>query len=347
MKRIIAVFFLLTTMFSALSAYNPPVGAEKLFEYSGPESLSGNMTVAGGAIFSPGADSIIVNPALMGSQQLAILDLGYTFLHNYNKDDFRIGNAFQAGVLIPTKIFVFTGYLNGVFFPFDEINLGNSISFKGGISKDVSDKLDVGIGLTGGFAWNKGLSWSLGLDMGFNFHYGDLWIFKDFRYGASLLNIGKSYILKKSSGIDPSKDVSYFPNFTLKIGAAGTVFKNHILNIGVATDLSTSLFQNLIWDFNAQFLFKDTFLVSIGESINLRESINNKWSAIPSISFGFNFVFGLEKYEYFNKKDWKESEMTVSTAYKNLYGAVNAYSAGINIKLGMEDEEPPVIKFLD
>jgi hypothetical protein len=44
------------------------------------------------------------------------------------------------------------------------------------------------------------------------------------------------------------------------------------------------------------------------------------------------------------KNDWGESEMQVSTAYKNVYKTVNAISADVDIALGLKDETPPVIQ---
>ena len=49
---------------------------------------------------------------------------------------------------------------------------------------------------------------------------------------------------------------------------------------------------------------------------------------------------------YMESKEWSESEMTVSMAYKNLYQSVTAVSTGVDINLGMKDDKPPVIEIM-
>ena len=348
MKKVITIFLVVASVFSFASAYNPPVGAEKMFDYSSPNALSGNMTVTGGALFNSGADSLIVNPALAAGEQRVSLNLGYTFLHSYGGENTEFGGAFQTAILIHYKLFVFSGYLNGTFMPFSEMNIGNSFNIKASLSKEITDKLDIGLGINGGIAWSDKATWALSANLGFNYNYGDLWIFKDFRYGASMLNLGKNYILVNNPGVDIYNKSTHFPSIlTIKIGAAGTVFDNDFLDIGVAMDLTTTLFLNLIADFNAQIVFKDFVFLSIGESINVTESAYNRWSAIPSVSVGVKFSLDVKNNQYFDKNGWSKNEMSVSTGYKNLYGSVNAYSAGVDLDLGMKDTTPPVIKFLD
>ena len=92
--------------------------------------------------------------------------------------------------MIPNKLFVFSGYLNGTFIPFnDEMYLGNSINVKAGLSKEITDKLNIGISVNGGVAWKYGTDWSLGFNCGFVYDIGKLGFMQDFRYGVSLLNL--------------------------------------------------------------------------------------------------------------------------------------------------------------
>lgn len=348
MKKIIISIFFAALVLGTASGYNPPTGSENLFTYSSPNGLSGNLSVTGGALFSSGADSVIVNPALAAGNQRVSLNAGFTFLHNYNTSNFKAGSAFQAGILIPTKMFVFSGYVNGTFLPFPVMNVGNSINIKAGLSKEITDKLDVGLSLNSGVAWNDGLDWSLSGNIGFNYNYGDLWIFKDFRYGASILNLGKNYTLKNSIGTNYKKESTHFPGIaTLKIGASGTLFNNDFLKIGAALDLSTTYFMNLIVDANFQFLFNDMISISIGETVNIAESVFDNWSAVPSVSVGVKFALDVKNNQYLSKNGWDKSEMTISTGYRNLYNSINAYSAGAVVDLGMRDTTPPVIEILD
>lgn len=349
MKKVLTTILVIMSVISVVSAYNPPVGSESLFDYSSPEGLSGRKSVTGGAIYSASADSLVVNPALGSREQRVNLNLGYTFLHSSNKENsHNIGNAFQLGILIPTKMFVFSGYLNGTFIPFNELSLGNSFSLHAGLAKEITDKLDIGLSINTGIAWNDNVTWALGANLGFNYHHGDLGFIKDFRYGASVMNLGKNFELPENKGASNSKSITHFPNIaTIKVGASGTMYSNDFLNVGMALDLTTSMFQNLIVDFNTQLLFNDAIYVSFGEKINVHESCYNIWSAIPSVAVGVNFKFDVKNSDYLERNGWAESEMTVSAGYKNLYNTVNAASVAVDVDLGMEDTTAPEIIIIE
>ena len=331
------------------SAYNTPAGGENLFELSSPDALSGKQSVTGGAIFSVGSDSLTVNPALGAGEQRVNLNVGYTFLHSGNSENSSvIGSAFQTGILIPVKMFVFSGYMNGTFIPFNEMYLGNSMNFKAGLSKEITDKLDVGLGINGGVSWGGETDWSLSANLGFNYNYGDLGFLHDFRYGISMLNLGKNYSKSNFVGIKNDIKVSPFPTLgTIKAGVAASLYKNDLINVGMALDISTAFFQNLMIDANAQISIKDMFVVSLGEKFNMVETVNKKFNFAPSVGISFKFSFDVKNNNYLDRNGWNESEMTVSSAYKNMYGTVNAVSVGADIDLGMEDTSAPVIKFLD
>ena len=348
MKKVITTILVGLTIFSALSAYNPPLGGESLYDYSSPEALAGRKSVTGGALFAAGADSLVINPSLAAREQRVNLNLGYTFLHSMDEaNKHKVGSAFQLGLLIPSKMFVFSGYINGTFLPFKELNLGNSFSFHTGLAKEITDKLDIGLSINTGIAWNETVSWALGANLGFNYLQGDLGFIKDFRYGASILNLGKNFNLPENIG-PASGPSTHFPNIaTIKMGASGTLFNNNFMKIGAALDLTTAMFQNLVVDFNAQFLFNNMIYVSIGEKINISEACYNRWSAIPSVGIGVNFKFNVNNIDYLDSKGWNESEMTVNAAYKNLYSSVNAYSIGADVDMGMQDTVAPVITIIE
>lgn len=349
MKKVITFILVAATVFSMASAYNSPVGGEDFFELSSPEGLAGNQSVTGGALFSAGADSVIVNPALGAGEQRVNLNLGYTFLHSGNQlNNYKIGNAFQTGILIPIKYFVFSGYINGTFVPFNEMNLNNSFNFKLGLSKEITDKLDVGINLNTGVYWDGNTDWALSGDLGFNYNFGNVGFMKDFRFGMSVLNLGKNYSKGRNVGIFSDAPISPFPTMcTVNAGVAASLFRNDIIDIGASLDFSTPFFQNLLIDGNIQFAIKNMFVVSVGEKFNMVECVNNHYNFIPSVGISFKFSFDVKNNQYLERNGWSESEMTVLTAYKNMYNTVNAASIGVDIDLGMEDTTPPVIKFLD
>lgn len=356
MKKYLSLLAVSAAFITGLFAYNPPVGAEDMCLLSSPAGLSGNLFTAGSISNSSGAESIVVNPALTAENQRVNLNAGYTFLFDSNnQNESQIGSAFQTAILIPNKLFVFSGYLNGTFIPFnDEMYLGNSINVKAGLSKEITDKLNIGISINSGFAWKYGMDWSLGFNCGFVYDIGQLGFLKDFRYGVSVLNLGKNYETcnnnlnnNKSFGIDNEHSVSPFPSIaTIKIGAAASLFKNELMDLGAALDFTIPAFQNFIVDMNLQFTLKQMLTLSIGEKINVRELVNNHNNLIPSVGLFFKFSFDVKNNEYLASRDWSESEMRVSAAYKNMYEKINAISAGVDIDLGMKDTTPPQITIM-
>ena len=345
MKKILLTLVAAGLCLSAAYSYNPPAGGEDLNLIASPTNLSGANSVSGGALFDAGSTSIIVNPALTADEQRVNLNAGYTFLYSTEKtNEHQIGSSFQAGILIPFKLYVFSGLVNGTFAPYNEMHLGDSINIKAGLSKEITERLSVGLGAGGGFAWGYGHDWSIYADMGMLYKLGNLGPFSNFRIGASVLNLGKMYNDVLRTGIDASAKNTPFPTIaTVKAGAAGTILDTEIAKIGLGLDLTIPCFQNFIADINAQVQFKDAFIISIGEKINLVEIINKKYSFIPSVAFLFKFAFDVKNNEYLASHSWSQSEMTVSAGYKNLYNSVHAISAGVDIDLGMADKEAPNI----
>lgn len=347
MKKIVmSVIFGALVAFSA-SAYNPPVGGENLFNLASPKSLTGGVTTAGGPIFAAGSDSLLVNPALPAKEQRPSLNAGYTFLFSTESaNDTNLGSAIQLGILIPFRYFIFSGLTNCTFADFYEMHLGNSFNPKVGFAKEITDHLSVGLSASGGVAWGNDSDWSLAANVGALYSFGDLGFMKDFRVGASVLNIGKNYEDLKLVGNDPASRISAFPTFlTLKAGAAATMFENDTIKIATALDVTTPFFQNLILDFAAAVSIKDMIYVNVMESINFAEIREDHKAFIPAIGIGYKFTFKVNN-KFLEKNDWNQSEFTVSAAYKNMYKTVNAISAGADIYLGMEDTEAPQIEIL-
>jgi len=344
MKKIASVFLVISICFASVAAYNPPAGGEDFNLLSSPMNLSGANSVTGGALFNAGADSLIVNPALTANEQRVNLNAGYTFLYSTNKNNNKnIASAFQTGILIPFKMFIFSGYVNGTFIPFEEMNLESSINFKAGLSKEITENLYVGASASGGYAWQNGNDWSLCFNAGFFYNFRDLGFIKDFRIGASILNLGKTYSISRAGSSKNYVSSAYPTILTAKAGLAGLLFKNDTIKFGLAFDFTSPCFQNLIIDGNAQLSIKDSFVISVGEKFNLMETINGSSNLIPAVTFLFKFSFKVKNNEYLESNGWSQSEMSVSAGYKNLYGSVHAASAGIDLDLGMADDQPPKI----
>lgn len=357
MKKILGMVLAAGLLVSAVSAYNPPAGWESMYELSSPTALSGEVTAAGGALYKVGPESLNVNPALTATEQRVVLNLAGTALVSSNEvNPSKIGFAAQTGIMIPTKLYIYSAYINGTFIPFEEMHLGNSLSVKAGLSKSITDWLDVGLGMNTGFALGSDFDWALGADLGFVAKPGNVVFMKDFRYGVSVLDFGKN--------INKDTEENNWPCWlpVIKGSAAATMYKNDTLKIGAGVDVTVPRFHNMILDASAAICLKEMFTVSISEKINLVETINKSYNFIPSIGMNFKFTFDIknkkpvegsdEEYKenkfasYMEKNDWSESEMTVSAAYKNLYKTINAVSVGADINLGLKDSVPPIVKIV-
>ena len=141
-----SVFVLATTFFTAaLFAYNPPAGGQSIFNISSPTQLTSASSAAGGGIFYPGPDSVAFNPALSSFEERVQLDADFSVLAN--KGDGDSGAAFQTGILIPMKMFNFSGLFSGVFLGADDMDVEKSLNIKAGFSKEITERLSVGLNL--------------------------------------------------------------------------------------------------------------------------------------------------------------------------------------------------------
>lgn len=350
MKKILTCLILSVCGAAFLFAYNPPVNGENFLELSSPKTLTEAASVTGGGLFYASPSSLIVNPALPAGEQRIELDLGYTALTSSNDaNNAKFGSAFQLGMVFPTKWYVYSAYLNGTFVPFAEMDLGNSFNLKGSVSKEVTEKLDVGVGLDTGIIFGSGVDWNLAGSLGFVYKWGDLSFMKDFRFGASVLNLGKVYHKINLDGIYTSDEnpklCGLFPMIgTVKGGASTILLENSNFKIGASMDLTIPGFQNVIFDAGVKFSVKDMLVISVAEKINLRESIAGINNYIPSVGVFFNFTLDVKNVEYLERHSWSESEMNAQVAYKRMYSTVNAISAGVDLKLGMADNEAPKIE---
>lgn len=345
MKRVTLSVFAFLLVCSFANAYNPPVNAEGLYELSSARLLSSASSVTGGGIFNANPASITINPALPSQEQRVSANAGYTFMVSSNSENSSsLGNALQLGMLIPTKWTVIDVYLSGIFVPFVEMDLANTFNAKVGLSKEITDKLSFGIGFNTGAFWGKGNDWSLSASLGILYNAGDAGFIKDMRFGASLMNLGKNYETVQCTGVNPTEEVSAFPTLcTLRLGTSGLFVNNDTIKFGYSLDLATPLFQNLMADVGLECSIKNLVYISVAERFNLKEFSNGKNDFIPSIGIGLKFRFGFTENQYFEKKGWKESELATTFAYKQMYETVNCISAEIDVKLGMEDNTPPVI----
>lgn len=354
MKRMVAVCAV-ASMTAALFAYNPPAGGQSLFNLSSPTQLTSASSVAGGGIFMPGPDSIAFNPALPSYEDRVQLDADFSVLGNTG--DGESGAAFQTGILIPLKMFNVSGVLNGVFVDGDakkdEMSLGNSLNFKAGISKEVTERICVGVNLDAGYLWGvedyKGNTkdWSLGAGLGALYRRESLGFTKDFRVGAALLNLGKYYNVDLV-GIKGDDVADTFPALaTLKMGAGANLLTTKDFVIGASFDMSFPSFQDFIINMGANFAVKDLFYINIAENIDVAEAANGYADFMPAVSVSVKFSLDAKNNSYLKAHSWENSEMLASAAWQQRYSDVQVVSAGLRIKLGQQDVEPPVIQIWD
>lgn len=344
MKKIFCLC-MVTLISVSLFAYNPPAGGQSLFNISSPTQLVSASSVAGGGIFYPGPDSIAFNPALPSYEERVQLDADFSILVNKGKGD--SGAAFQTGILIPMKMFNLSGLLNGIFLHAEDMDVEKSINFKAGLSKEVTENLSVGLNLDAGSLWGVESDWSLGAGIGALYRKETLGFLKDFRIGASALNLGKYYQSDKILGID-GKSASVFPNYvTLRTGAGTNIIKNDSLVLGVSFDVSTMCFQNIVFDAGIQLGIKDLIFVSIAERIDVAECAEGSADLLPAVGLGVKFNLNASNNSYLSAHNWDKSEILASGAWQQKYDNIEVISAGMRVKLGQKDVEPPVIKIWD
>ncbi len=351
MKRFLVAVAALSVIAFSASAYNPPVNGDAFYELSSPRQLTNASSVTGGALFYAGPESLITNPALTASEQRVDLNLAYTALLGHEADgDSSYGQALQAGILMPFKWSVMSVYANGTFISVDKmppLNLGNSVNIKYGLAKEITDKLNVGMNINFGAFWGADTDFAFSGNLGFLYNWGNLGFMKDFRYGASILNLGKNYNHSTLPKLKGDNVDGAFPTIaTLKIGAAGSLISNDTVKLGASIDLTTPMFMNLIADLGIQFSIKDMFYINIADEFNFRELYNGYINIVPSVGISFRFTFDVKNSEYLTKNGWNQSEMSISAAWKQLYKSINAISAGVDINAGLKDKTPPTIKIM-
>lgn len=342
LKKIIALAACLSA-FAALSAYNPPAGGQNLFRLTEPQLLTGGASSAGGALFGVTPASVMNNPALTAFEQRIILDVAGTMLFDSSDSEHSVGGGFQAGILFPSRWGVSSYLFQGLFVPLERMQLGNNLHLNANFSKDVTDKLAIGMGLNVACFYGYGSDWLGALDMGALYRFGDLAFLKDLRFGAALLNLGKMYGDTTNNGITGS-DANNWPGLaTPKMGVAATLVSVKGMDLGASVDFTVPNFQNFVVDAGVQILFSGFIAVSSSWEYDVREYSEGSKNILPSIGISCRFMFNSKDGSMLANKGWQQSEMTVSGAWQQLYKKINAVSAGAVLNLGLKDTQAPEI----
>ena len=345
-KKIMALAAVVAAM-SSLFAYNPPVGGESVYRLTEPNLLSDAGSASGGSLFTIVPGSITFNPALTALNQRSMIDLSYTALidtNNSNTTDNKFGQGFQIGTIIPSKWCVTTVTMQGTFVSLPEMNLGNSIDIHAGVSKDVTDKLLVGMNVYFGTYFGNGSDFTVGADLGMLYNFKKLGFLKDPRFGFSLMNLGKPVSSGYTvTGLDgTTTDTSYPGIVTPHLSFSGTLFDVKKVSGGFSVDVAAPFFQNAVCNTALAFSYADIVRLSVGWEANIRELAAGAPVNLPSVGLSVKFAInssGISK----KNADWSKSEINTSLAWQRLYGGIQAISGGVIMDLGMKDTAAPEI----
>jgi outer membrane protein OmpA-like peptidoglycan-associated protein/flagellar hook assembly protein FlgD len=353
-KNILATLCLITA--GSLFAYDPPTGGELTPSWYSPLFMGGGYSVTSSG--SPSADA--VNPAAEAAQQRFTLDLSYAALLGLGAED-GWGHVINLGASMPNSFGVFGAGMRFFYSPvndFVSMPLGSAFDLRGTFAKELSDKLWIGLGISGRVGQRADLDWSLGADLGFLAKAGDLGFMKNFRWGGVLAGLGKWYspgaVAGGGTGASGDIDIAFSSPFTVKAGVGFDFVKNKSVRLSATGDAAAPFFQNLIVDLGLGFSYKEIFGVTVGWGFNLREAIWY-WSGAESRvmkslipSFGFQASLPIttskDKESFLAKQGWDQSDLRPSFSVQPLYNDIWAFGAGVTLPLGVVDRKAPRIQ---
>ncbi len=356
MKRFLAILVagLALTAMSAESLgdfYNPPFGGNSIYKLANPTMMSGGASATGGAAYTVLPASITFNPALVATEQRSVLNVSWTGLLNTAKADGAdgaFGNLFQIGTIVPTRYMVIAATAQGSIVNFSDMDLGNTVLVHAGLSKDVTDKIFVGMNLYTGFYMGSGSDFTVGCDLGFLYLMDDIGFLKRPRLGIALLNMGKpvngNFVANGING--SSAHINYPGIFTPRASFAASLLDLQGFNIGFSADLYAPEFMDLAFDLGLSLSYSDVIQFCVGWDGDLRELLSGASLNWPSVGLNIRLTVNSKKIAEGNEA-WEKSEIVPALAWKNLYGGKQALSAGASLYLGQKDTKAPEIYLWD
>lgn len=335
MKKHILLFTLIFTAITTAFAYQPPDGGEEIYHLYSPFFLSGGTSVT--STDSPYADTY--NPAASGATQRTTLDLSYIALAQLNDTPAYTGTIVNLGATFPTRIGVFT--TSGHFLSSQAgLPLGTLGNFRFSFAKDLYPHILVGTGLQFTIGENQNLDWGLAADLGFIHLAGDQGIFKDFRWGIAMQNMGKWY-----APLD-APSTAYPSPFTPAAGLSFTILQTEPVDIDFRTNLQFPAFQNVRFDAGSTVTLFDVVGLHVSGGFDLRSLLEDhaprSFPLSGGISVHLTTNFGKEKGEK-PISDWSRSEVNPIVSFTPLQDNVFAFGAGVTVPLGQIDNNPPRI----
>ena len=342
MKRIVSMICVVVLMSTyTVFAYNPPAGGESANTFFSPDLLGGQVSATGGPFGDGNPADLATNPALSAYEQRIIFDLSYAAVIGFTKntagDSGVKGHLANIDFLYPARWGVIATDVHFFNSSFASMPWGTAGSLRVSYSKDLTDKLALGIGLYG----VVGTGWGLGADIGVLYRFGDLGFAKDSKIGASITGMGKPYNAQLG-GIKGRDKTSGFPGlFTPRVGFATTLVAVKNFKLGMNFDLSFPTFQNLVFDTGLHMMFGEMVTFKTGWNFNLVETLRHSQSYIPS--FGLACAIKLNSKDKSESNAWEQSDITPQLAVKPFSNNIWAIGAGVNVKVGKKDTAAPVI----
>lgn len=320
-------------------AYNPPTGGESTAVFQSPGLLGGNASMTGGAFGPILPGELSVNPSLGAEEQRITLDASYTALVGSSEAK-GLGHAFNAGVLVPTRWSVLSASLSFLTSPFDALPLGTAGSLHMTISKELTEKLYLGAGLS----TSVGTGWGIYGNVGGLLKLGQIGFIQDSKLGFGLTGLGRPFT-PNTEGVRGGAATAMPSSFTPRAGFAGTLLKAKNVELGASADLSLPFFQNLVFDTGLEARLFNIVSITSGWNFNLVETLNKKQAWIPSVALAVTIAIDSNKNEeaFLTRHGWGQSEITPTFGIKPLASGILAVGAGANMKLGLMDSKAPVI----
>ena len=281
--------------------------------------------------------AVSLNPAAAGNFQRTILDANYESLLELENGIQGMGHAANVGVSYPGKYGVFTGALHFASTnQLDDtaVNFGTFGALDVAFSKELYKNVYAGFGLNG--ALGTDLEWGAGLNLGFIHNLGTFGKLKNFKWGVSLINMGRGYGTGQDGYMQAVSE-----NFTLN-GAAGFDFlqKNGFV-WSMNGNISFPTMTDLRLEIGQDFRIQDIIRISLSSSMDLMDTIaGNYQTLIPSAGIYYNYKF---KNKGAEKTEKQTSEIEIQTAAGPLYDGILAIGAGVTIPFGVRDTNPPVV----
>lgn len=336
MKKTLIIFVLI--ILTGLAFAEPVKGRNQLPLIYSPDLLGASSIVNGDP-----PQSEIINPATAADRQRVILDLSYTgLIESAGNDSGLKGHAVNLGLTVPTRAVIINGSGHFFYSYLDNFAPGVGGAVYLSLAKDLYPNFLIGTGLHSTFGEE---GFDILMDLGFIHKAGDLAFMKDFKWGASIRNLGYPII---------PNDAPYSAPFTLSLGSGFNVVDKENFRWQVNADAHFPSFMNADFALGNSFTFAKVinFKTSFRFDVAGLAEGSGKPIFVPALELGFNFKTNLEGDSFLKEKGWNQSEIKPRVAvapisnYKSApyLGKDYAVSVGAVLPLGMIDKNPPRIE---